>query len=1827
MHSSVGTGKFSLNGAEWKSDSHLFALSTAENCLQMLKTSEHQHFEMQDSLVLSEKVMGAVYRFDLPKEIPFFEHEARDRIRNEVVEWLGSESVSAKVTESISILQKDVFPSNNEDLVVISSWSGLMVELAFAGYSQEMQYVSDVISNLLLYGRGGGTQSAAQKLLMAIDVQNLASKVNMRKYVPPVTDSGAPSADHSRITQLLRQIVSADGDESLPEGFAANDLQTLSEVTAGAYWTLRKAVEYKNKDAASVFLQVMTEMSRLVAPTAEPTADLQKLLEISSLASLCEAAKIEALRGNRNLIDNRILIKHVCRIVSTVEMSNINSWILAPIAAAVALSFRIDKGTTYRHISLDNLLSTAAPSNAGFWALADLALEVMDHRHSQTESEDGDSIPDLYADVIRRAKRKLRTELPQTRALSVAGGYCALLSICIPHRSDYQRSTLSEIPKHERDELMHLAVTKGFSFVTAHLISIFGELTSREAVKSINETGQTPLHVACINRAPPQLFALLWPLRPDVNARCDNGKTPLTYCFPAQLQTPEYSAAMYSIVDRYGLPTTVPRDMRTPVDLWTGTQWWLGRTAWFETRSWDLRVLILQLLSQNADVRVQDNEGLTPIHTGFVNGWRENAALVVEGCARLWPDRFVECRNLKDDTGRRYMDYADFPSLYGEGEPDALEVASLDLCSSVAEAPLGVIEDTNEVIEDSRSSLPSEKTERQEMQPQDGFDGGGAEKEDDMPLSRPSSMSAGVENPVFKIPKKITHVPESREMLFPALGPDFVPAWASLSNLGHLCRLCEATLNTINDAENEKPNYVWNQENAPTLRELRTTAYGGCHFCTLVLSRMIVARQIVHTGSERAFRRSVGIANLMNQTLLEENDRIFLETDQNFPHKKLRGVVKSCVPKNEDMSPSRTVGSASEDSDIWEFAEQLVKYASEGVRFDFAFRLKMTADLGAPRWSRALGSPRTERWPGTRGNESDSTDSDYAYYVRRWNKMRSRVKPDANAKQEHSPRAPISRKEGRASWASKPRTSSSSSGESSRNVQDPYLDNRFPPPPANHVSQTGPSSESDWGYDSGSDNSCLSGSPLRIQRTQEMPSSFDLARSRRQAARREAIRNDQKRRLAGRNTSEQEVFGWPTLEGSGQQHIHGLVNVETLKRLKTTPASINVTASAEAIAKFWLEDCECHHEYCKGSDATDEIPRLPTPVIYLGPCDENKEPVLLATNGQPGRYATLSYRWGQCEIPKTASDNMAHRHHSLPLDLMPRTFQDAVNMTKALGLEYLWIDALCIVQDDQDDLMRELFMLPQIYANCAVTLVAVGSMDAQSGCRPNRNKLSMVDCPLADGISVEADSRERNDLLYSGSVHERGWCFQEISLSTRLLFCGAHQLFWQCRLGIRRESEPTVIKPVPVRADREQSGKRKATRAAYLGRSRRLFDYIGTITSAYSVWYDAVTRYSRLGLTFPSDKLLAISALSQQFAGFATKVMKSEDYACGLWRTNFTQGLLWAVKSQATKPRPPYRCPSWSWAACDEAVTASLVGIPDDRVISFARFLQDGIDHPVGDEYSHLGGLVEVLDVSVEPVSALNPFGAVKSGKVTIYTGVAGIPEEFYGRYFYYEDPPELAGQEEVNAGLEEGRPGPLSQDGEKVSYEDRKRYCDSDESDESDESDHNGHTADLPPFNTRSGSGDHRDRDRGNISGRESLDEADLPFGYMPPPPDPRSRNDNDNKTQSEYYGGGGQWRNTPFYIHWDYADIVPQMGNKMLALNLYMGLLLEPVHKPYPTPHHAGGVGTSGILGGTYRRIGVWNTASSMVPRNEQEARMANAAINFVDSLDWRGEIVTII
>jgi Heterokaryon incompatibility protein (HET) len=101
---------------------------------------------------------------------------------------------------------------------------------------------------------------------------------------------------------------------------------------------------------------------------------------------------------------------------------------------------------------------------------------------------------------------------------------------------------------------------------------------------------------------------------------------------------------------------------------------------------------------------------------------------------------------------------------------------------------------------------------------------------------------------------------------------------------------------------------------------------------------------------------------------------------------------------------------------------------------------------------------------------------------------------------------------------------------------------------------------------------------------------------------------------------------------------------------------------------------------------------------------------------EKGQYVTLSHCWGQQKFLTTTKETLPLRTKGIEWDSMPRTFQDAATITRRLGFQYLWIDALCIIQDSEIDWETESAKMGSIYQDSVLTIAASDARDGRGGC-------------------------------------------------------------------------------------------------------------------------------------------------------------------------------------------------------------------------------------------------------------------------------------------------------------------------------------------------------------------------------------------------------------------------------------------------------------------------------------------------------------------------------
>ncbi|KAK0737990.1 heterokaryon incompatibility protein-domain-containing protein [Schizothecium vesticola] len=350
------------------------------------------------------------------------------------------------------------------------------------------------------------------------------------------------------------------------------------------------------------------------------------------------------------------------------------------------------------------------------------------------------------------------------------------------------------------------------------------------------------------------------------------------------------------------------------------------------------------------------------------------------------------------------------------------------------------------------------------------------------------------------------------------------------------------------------------------------------------------------------------------------------------------------------------------------------------------------------------------------------------------------------------------------------------------------------------------------------------------------------------------------------------------------------------------------------LASQWLDDCSRNHAQCGKHD--EQV--LPTRVIDVS----GDELFLYATApGEKGRYICLSYCWGGPQRVMTTVGTLAERKRGITYSNLPLTLRDAVDVTRDLGIRYIWIDALCIVQDDLLDWQRESAAMADVYGNSYLTISASASPSAEAGMfiPPTNNTQAWcfpVSATLANGEELRMIARrmERHrDLVRQSPIEDsplvkRAWCFQEHLLPTRVLQFGTREAVWEC-------SESTCCScSVELMDAADVSLKKPFTRQ--LSESRP-----DSGDDSWALWSAIIQGYAGRSLTQGTDKLVALS-------GVARRLQESWNcrYVAGLWETSLVRWLCWSAteSTHVLPPRPsPYRAPTWSWASIDRAIKLS----------------------------------------------------------------------------------------------------------------------------------------------------------------------------------------------------------------------------------------------------------------------------------------------------------------
>jgi Heterokaryon incompatibility protein (HET) len=296
-------------------------------------------------------------------------------------------------------------------------------------------------------------------------------------------------------------------------------------------------------------------------------------------------------------------------------------------------------------------------------------------------------------------------------------------------------------------------------------------------------------------------------------------------------------------------------------------------------------------------------------------------------------------------------------------------------------------------------------------------------------------------------------------------------------------------------------------------------------------------------------------------------------------------------------------------------------------------------------------------------------------------------------------------------------------------------------------------------------------------------------------------------------------------------------------------------------------------------------------------------------NGQHGQYVTLSYKSGDCRKFSLSTHNYLSYLNGISLQTLPRTFKEAMQVTICLGFRYLWIDALCILQDSKDGLQREISSMDKIHRHSALTIFAAGGDDADSGLSVSRDPRWTKPCK-SDLKTTAGNQFSQGSLYvflrYNGNenrpLYERGWVLKEEILSTRALVFSSRQLSWWCLCGEAAEEMPghlSVQGIIGLGTYQDATGQNYSLGFDGFNGLRFWLQERGPMPNRallhrdnqFDRWYEMVTEYTLRSLTYKSDILPGPSGLAS-----AMTQTHGCTYLAGLWKEDLQIGRAWYVR-------------------------------------------------------------------------------------------------------------------------------------------------------------------------------------------------------------------------------------------------------------------------------------------------------------------------------------------
>ena len=379
-------------------------------------------------------------------------------------------------------------------------------------------------------------------------------------------------------------------------------------------------------------------------------------------------------------------------------------------------------------------------------------------------------------------------------------------------------------------------------------------------------------------------------------------------------------------------------------------------------------------------------------------------------------------------------------------------------------------------------------------------------------------------------------------------------------------------------------------------------------------------------------------------------------------------------------------------------------------------------------------------------------------------------------------------------------------------------------------------------------------------------------------------------------------------------------------------------------AATWIRECEANHAYsCQNRQPLGGASR---PKRLIDVSDEGRLKLHESLPDDDEPYITLSYCWGGPQQFYLTKGTYKAKIDGFHLSDLPLSLRDAVKVTQTLEIKYLWVDSVCIIQDDEGDMRSEIANMINIYRNTYLTICAANAESVNHGflrdIADSETGLWRTLIPLAFPV-VNDQAKSISDAFqqprsvfgtiwlmdeapdmantFRNPTSRRGWCLQELLLSPRILNYGRWPT-WRCGRS--------TLSDGGWYTEDERLGPKERCFALNIAQSRTKAPTMTTdLFTTYQMlqnWYSIVNEYTKRELSVEADKLPAIG-------GIAAEIQRTTgvQYRAGLWQDNLLHDLMWYTQAREWLARPKeWRAPSWSWASVNCPVRYG--GITEDAM-------------------------------------------------------------------------------------------------------------------------------------------------------------------------------------------------------------------------------------------------------------------------------------------------------